>query len=85
MLFGRLVPGAAVESVCPVTAILDPGSGISMSENVAAKLQAAVHDVQIVGPMTNDQYVKMADGKLVKVKHNSCPVRQLYTQCKDLW
>ena len=53
------VPGAIVKSVCPVTAILNSGSGIStMSECVAAKLQAAVFDVQIVGPMTDDQYVK---------------------------
>ena len=33
------VPGAAVISVCPVTAILDSGSGISTkSESVATKL-----------------------------------------------
>ena len=33
------VSGAALKSVCPVTAILDSGSGIStMSEAVAAKL-----------------------------------------------
>ena len=70
------VRGAAVDSVCPVTAILDLGSGIStISESVAAKLQAAVPDVQIVGPMTNGQYVKMVDGKLVLVKQKSCPVR----------
>ena len=56
------VPGAAVKSVWPVTVILDSGSGIStMSESVAAKLQAAVPDVQIVAPMTDDQYVKMAN------------------------
>ena len=68
------VPGAAVRSVCPVTAILDSGSGIStMSESVAAKLQTIVPDVQIVGPMTDDQYVKMTDGKLVLVKQKSCP------------
>ena len=65
------VPGAAVKSVCPVTAILDSGSGIStMSES-----GAAVPDVQIVGPMTDDQYVKMADGKLLLVKQKPCPVR----------
>ena len=70
------VPGAAVESVCPVTAILNTGSGIStMSESVAAKLQAAAPADQIVGPMTDDQNVKMADGKLVLVKQKSCPVR----------
>ena len=70
------VPGTAVKSVCPVTAILDSGSGIStMSESVGAKLQPAVPDVQIVGPMTDDQYVKMANGKLVLVKQTSCPVR----------
>ena len=57
--------GAAVESVCPVTAIPDSGSNTStMSENVVAKLQAAVPDVQIVGLMTDDQYVKIADGEL---------------------
>ena len=40
------VPGAAVKLVCPVTAILDSASGIStMSESVAAKLQAAIPDV----------------------------------------
>ena len=62
------VPGAAVKSVCPVTAILDSGSGISTkSESAAAKLQAAVPDVQIVGPMTDDQFLKMADGILVLV------------------
>ena len=48
-------PRAAVESVCPVSAILDSRSGIlTMSESVAAKLQAAVPDIQIVGPMTDD-------------------------------
>ena len=63
------VPGAEITSACRMTAILDSGSGIStMSENVAAKLQATVSDVQIVGPMTNAQYAKMADGKLVIVK-----------------
>ena len=46
---------AAVKSVCPVTAILDSGFDISnMSESVAAKLQAATPDVQIVRPMTDD-------------------------------
>ena len=81
------VPGAAVKSVCPVTAILDSESGISvMSESVAAKLQAAVPDVQIVGPMTDDQYVKMIDGKLVLVRQKSCSMRTaLYTQCGNLW
>ena len=60
--------------MCPV-AILDSGSGIStMSESVAAKLQAAVIDAPFVGPMTDDQYVKMADGKLVLVKQKSCPM-----------
>ena len=40
------VPGATVESVCPVTAVLVLESGIStMSESVATKLQAAVPDV----------------------------------------
>ena len=34
-----------------------------------------VPDVQVVGPMTDDQYVKMADGKLVPVKQKSRPVR----------
>ena len=46
-----------------------------MSESVAAKLQAAVPAVQIVGPMTDDQNVKMADDKFVLVKHKSYPVR----------
>ena len=37
------VPGIAVESLYPVTAILDSGFGISvMSESVAEKLQATV-------------------------------------------
>ena len=44
-----------------------------MSESVAAKLQAAVPDVQIVGSMTDDQYVTMTDDKLVVVKQKSCP------------
>ena len=75
LLADLYIPGAAAKSVCAVTAILDSGSGIStMSESVAAKLQAAVPDVQNVGPMTYDQYVKMVDGKLV-VKQKSCPVR----------
>ena len=48
------VPMAAVKSVCSVTAILDSRSDIStISESVAAKMQAAVSDVQIVGPMTD--------------------------------
>ena len=53
-----------------------------MSESVAAKFQAAVSDVQIVGPMTNDQYVKMADCKLVLVKQKSCSVR---TTLHTMW
>ena len=70
------VPGAAVKSVCPMTAILDSGSGIStMPKSVAAKLQATVPDLQIVEPMTDDQHGKMADGNLVLVKKKSCPVR----------
>ena len=60
----------------PGTANLDSGSGIStMPESVAAKLQAAVPDVQTVGVMSDDQYVNMANSKLVLVKHKSCPVR----------
>ena len=40
------VPGGAVMSVCPATAILNSGSSIStMSKSVAVKLQAAVPDV----------------------------------------
>ena len=68
-------------SRCALTVILDLGSGIStMSESVAAKLQAAVSDVQIVRSMADDQYVKIVDGKLVLVKQKSCPVRiYLYT------
>ena len=77
------VSGAAVKSVSPVTAVLDSGTGIStMSESVAAKMQAAVPDVQIVGSMTDDQYVKMADGKFVLVKQKSCPVR---TALQTMW
>ena len=63
------VPGAAVKLVCPVTVILDPEPGIStISESVASKRQAAVLDVQIMKPMTDGQYVKIVDGKLVLVK-----------------
>ena len=75
-LAGLSVPGAAANQVCLVTTMLDSGSGIStMSESVVVKLQADVSDVQIVGPMTDDQYVKRVDGKLVLVKQKSCPVR----------
>ena len=71
------VARAAVKSVSPVTVILVSRSGIStMSESVTAKLQAAVPDVEIVGPMTDDHYVKMADGKLVLVKQKWYPVRR---------
>ena len=49
---------------------------------MAAKLQAAVPDVQIVRPMTDDQYVKMADGNLVLVKQKWCPVR---TALHTIW
>ena len=71
------VPGAAVKAVCPVTAILYSESGISTtSESVDARLKAAVPDVQIVRLITDDQYVKMADGKLVVVNQKSCPVRR---------
>ena len=77
------VPGAALELVCLVTATLDSRSGIStMSESVAAKLQTAVPDVQIVGPMIDEQHVKMADGKLVLVKQKSCSVR---TALHTMW
>ena len=54
-----------------------------MSESVAGKLQAAVADVQIVGPMIDDQYVKMADGKLVLVKQKSGHVRTALHNCGD--
>ena len=70
-------------SVYPVTAILDSRSGISTrSESVTAKLQAAVFGVRIVGPMTDDQYMNMADGKLVLVKQKSCAVR---TALHTMW
>ena len=73
------VPGGAVKLVCPMTAILDSKSGIlTMSDSVAAKLQAAVPDVEIVGPMINDQHVKMADGKLELVKQKSCLVKTTF-------
>ena len=69
-------PRAAIKSVCPVTTSLDSASSIpTMSESMVAKLQATVPGVQIVGPMTDDQYVKMADGKMVLVKQKPCPVR----------
>ena len=55
------IPGAAVKLVCPLTAILDSGSGIStISESIVTELQAAVLDIQIVEPMTDHQYVKKA-------------------------
>ena len=77
------VPGAAVKSVCPMTAILDLGSGTStVSKSIAAKLLATVPEVQIVGPVTDDQYVKMVDGKLVLVKQKSCHVR---TALHTMW
>ena len=70
------VPEATIKSVCPVTTILDSGSGIStVSEGVAVKLQVTVPVVQIVGPMNDDQYMKMATGKLVLVEQKLCPVR----------
>ena len=77
------IPEAAVKSRCPVTAILDSGSGIStMSESVAGKLEATVSDVQIAGPMTDEQYVKLPDGKLGLVRQKSCPVR---TALQTMW
>ena len=77
------VSRATVKLACPVTAIFDSVSGIStMSESVAAKLLAAVPDVQIVGLETDDQYVEMVDGKLVLVKQNSRPVR---TALHTMW
>ena len=52
----------------PVTAILDSEFGIStVSESVAAKLQATVPDL-IVGPMTDDQHIRMTGGKLMASK-----------------
>ena len=77
------VSEAAVKWVCPVTAIFDSGFCITtISDSVAAKLEAAVPEVQIVGPMTNGQYVNMANGKLVLVKQKSCPVR---TALHTMW
>ena len=77
------VPGAAVKSVCSATEILDSRSGIStLLESVAAKLHVTVPAVQIVGLMTDDQYVKMADGKLVLVNQKSCPVK---TALQTMW
>ena len=46
-----------------------------MLKSLTTKLQATVPDAQIVGPMTDDQYVNMADGKVVLVKQISSPVR----------
>ena len=64
------------KSVYPRTTIMDSGSGITtISESVAAKLKAAVPDVQIVGPMTEGQYVNTTDGKLMQVKQKLCPVK----------
>ena len=58
--------GTVVKSVCPVTTMLNSGSGITtMSESMAAKLQVAVPDVEIVRPITDSQKVEMADDKLV--------------------
>ena len=55
---------------------MDSRPGIStMSESMVVKLQAAVLNVQVMGSMVVDQYVKMADVKLVLVKQKSCPVR----------
>ena len=79
------VPRAALESVWPVTVILDVESGIStMSKSGTAKLQAVVPDVQIVGPMIDDQYVKMAAGKLVLLKQKSCLLRTALHRMKGL-
>ena len=62
------------------------GIGISTtSESVAANSQAAVPDVQIVGPMTDNQYVEMATGKLVLVEQKSCPVRTALHTLWDRW
>ena len=69
------IPDAAVKLVCPVTTILDSGSGIStMLEKLVAKLQAVGPAVQNVGPMTDDQYAKMTEGRLGLVKERLCPV-----------
>ena len=87
MLFGRLVYSWSC-SLVGVPSDCDLGLGIWYLDHVGEcgrKLQAAVSDVQVMGPMTDDHYVKMADGKLLLVKKKSCSVRKLYTQCGDRW
>ena len=39
-----------------------------MSKSVAVKIRAAIPDVESVESMINDQYVNIADDKLVLVK-----------------
>ena len=70
------VPGSAGNNVCPVTAVLDSGAGTTiMSEKVAAQLQAAVPDVQVVTSMARAHPVKLADGNVRSMQSKTCLVR----------
>ncbi|CAM9167047.1 unnamed protein product [Sphacelaria rigidula] len=72
---------AGAQTVCPVEAILNSGSGImTMSVGVAAKLQAMIPDIRVVTPMSGKQLVKLANGNVERMKQKSCPVQTaLYT------
>ena len=59
-----------------VVAILDSGSGTTtMCAGIAHKLQAAFPDVQVVGGMTHPWKLKVADGRVLAVQEETCPVR----------
>ena len=77
------VPGAAIKSMCPVTALLESGLVSRTSWKVwQEKLQVTAPDVHIVGPMTDGRYVEMANDKLVVVKQKSCSVK---TALHTIW
>ena len=70
------VPGEVIQTVCPVKAILDTGSGVTtVSEEVIEKLQCAFPDVSIISPLESSQQVRVADGRALDVQRKTCPLR----------
>ena len=69
------VPGAADMTAVDAVAILDSGSGITtMSVEIANKLQAAFPDVQVLESMSHPRKLKVANGRVLAVEKQTCPV-----------
>lgn len=69
-------PGSAANNVCPATAVLDSGAGITiMSGKVEAKLRAVLPTTQVVTSMARGHPVKVADGDVGSMQSRTCSVQ----------